>query len=311
MKHCFEKILERDMDFLILQNFICNPSVADLYLRQLGIGQYTILSTHHSLKTYDGESDIVLVLDMNGKKFAVFIEDKINAITMEEQSNRYTIRAKKMVESGEIDDYAIFISAPSSYFEQHKNDINAQYEHFVSYENILEAIKRSPNILSEYHIAMLEYALHEKEQRYVLNKDEAVTLFWKDFHSYVKERFKNLQLLGDKNRDRGAESTWVRFQSPHNGVQLIYKSNHSCVDLQIPKHILSLDKFYVAVGDLLDDEMMLRDTASNVIIRIYRENYEIDFMEDFDLHKDDVNEICYSVKRLYDFANNLKPYWIK
>ena len=62
--------LERDIDLLILEEFISNPEFASIFLKAVGISDaYTIETAIHSKMDAElGESDIVFVLNINGKR---------------------------------------------------------------------------------------------------------------------------------------------------------------------------------------------------------------------------------------------------
>ena len=84
----FETTLERDMDLLIMEEFICSPQFARIFLNTVGIiCDYTIDQVIHSMRDADlGESDIVFVLNIDGRRHAIHIEDKIDALAMPNQS---------------------------------------------------------------------------------------------------------------------------------------------------------------------------------------------------------------------------------
>ena len=80
----FDTTLERDMDLLIMEEFIWSPLFARIFLDTVGITcDYTIEQVIHSMRDADlGESDIVFILDMGDKRHAIHIEDKIDALAM-------------------------------------------------------------------------------------------------------------------------------------------------------------------------------------------------------------------------------------
>ena len=94
----FKDISERDMDMLIMEEFICNEAFRDLFYSQEGIKldrNFAVCEAYKSLSDNDGESDITFIVSDGKTRVAILIEDKIDAPTMEQQSARYEIRAKK------------------------------------------------------------------------------------------------------------------------------------------------------------------------------------------------------------------------
>ena len=106
--------LERDIDLLILEEFISNPEFASIFLKAVGISDaYTIGTAIHSKMDAElGESDIVFVLNINGKRHALHIEDKIDAPTMSKQSERYYIRGNDGKKRGEYEKFYVFLVCP-------------------------------------------------------------------------------------------------------------------------------------------------------------------------------------------------------
>ena len=98
----FDTTLERDMDLLIMEEFICSPPFAKIFLDAVDIrGAYTIEEAIHSMRDADlGESDIVFILKIGERRHALHIEDKVDAIAMDEQSDRYHRRAQKDIAAG-------------------------------------------------------------------------------------------------------------------------------------------------------------------------------------------------------------------
>ena len=102
----FKRIYEHDMDLLIIEEFISDRNFARIFLDKLQLSNdYVVCKAIHSLADADGESDITLILQYPDKKVGLLIEDKIDAQTMPEQSERYHKRAQKAISRGEYDCY--------------------------------------------------------------------------------------------------------------------------------------------------------------------------------------------------------------
>ena len=108
MEHKFRDILEHDMDMLFLEEFACSNAFCKIFLDKIGISKAEVCLTWQS-KTDEqlGESDMTVIFDCNGRKVALLIEDKIDAIAMPEQPARYVLRGDKGICNGEYDEYYI------------------------------------------------------------------------------------------------------------------------------------------------------------------------------------------------------------
>lgn len=119
MEISFETITERDMDLFLMRKFsIENDPIRNLFLKEIGYEnkELSVVNIAHSVSTEDGESDIEIILKgKEDRKYALLIEDKINAIAMKNQAGRYSIRGKKAINRGAYDEFHVFIVAPEKY----------------------------------------------------------------------------------------------------------------------------------------------------------------------------------------------------
>lgn len=90
--------------------------------------EYIVEDAIHSKRDSEyGESDIVFILNVNGKRHALHIEDKIDAIAMQNQSGRYNYRAEKDIAAGEYDLYSVLIVAPEKYLEANAEAFDGEW----------------------------------------------------------------------------------------------------------------------------------------------------------------------------------------
>ena len=122
MKFQFDTTLERDIDLLIMEEFVSDKDFAQLFLDAVGLNCDCIVKDviHSKTDAALGESDVVIILEVNGKRHAIHIEDKIDALAMPRQHDRYLIRAQKDIEAGEYDSYSVLIVAPDKYLKVNK-----------------------------------------------------------------------------------------------------------------------------------------------------------------------------------------------
>lgn len=130
-------VRERDVDMVIMREFCANKNFADLFLRQTDIkGEYEIESNRNSVRNNDlGETDVEIIIKEGDKKFALLIEDKIDAPEQHRQYQRYYERGEIMKNMGEVNGYYIFMTAPKSYFTVHD-----KFPHKVALEEMLAIV---------------------------------------------------------------------------------------------------------------------------------------------------------------------------
>ena len=122
-------ISERDMDLLFIESILTDPGFCQLLINKTDLSGklFQVLSAELSKADSKlGESDITVVIETQKKKYGLLIENKIDAIAMPEQHDRYIKRGKKGVKDKEYKDFRVFIICPKKYYEH--NDEAKLYE---------------------------------------------------------------------------------------------------------------------------------------------------------------------------------------
>lgn len=297
----FKKIFEHDMDLLIIEEFLCDRSFAKIFLDKIGLPcDYIKCEAYHSMADADGESDITVVLHYGEKKYGVLIEDKIDAPTMEQQSNRYKIRAEHQKASGMYDDYSIFLAAPQSYMEEHQTDGNADYKNRVTYEELLAHFEHQSGERAAYKSAVIQFALAEKKKGYIVDPDAQVSAFWKELRQYCEMNFYQLNMLGD-DRERGAMARWPEFSTTMKKVKIIYKSDQGVVDMEFSGYGDKRALLRKVLGSLMDDATIC-PTGKSACVRLKKESWKVDFKEAFCEHITEIHDVLQAVERLYELS---------
>ncbi len=297
----FENILERDVDFLLVRQFsIPNKKVIALFADKAGIKNSTKIrpiKISHSVMTSDGESDVEVILELNGDKIAFLIEDKIDAVAQPEQASRYKIRAEKAVENGLYANYHIFIIAPQKYLDGNKEA--ALYPNRISYEELRETLS------DEFDISIIDKALDESKKGYIPIEDHKVTDFWNKLYDFVDEKFPDTFIInGKKGESRGSKARWITIKSG-KGTSLQIKADRGYVDLEISGYADKFQEFSKNNQDLLDrKKLYLRMASKSLAIRSYFER--IDFEKSFEDQTGYLEDAFAKAKELQDLVKYLK-----
>ena len=291
----FEKVFERDVDLLLINSFINNEAFFKKFINKFGLTGYELVSLEHSLSDNDGESDVTIILTDGNNKIALLIEDKIDAIAMPKQRDRYNLRGNKGVEKGFYDKYYVSIVAPQSYLDT--NVESKKYEYRISYEELIEMFGNDT-----YAVSILKQAIEEKKKGYVIVEDKNVTLFWQNYYEYVEENFPDL-IIRRYDGPRGANAWWPGFILPIKGTKIDYKSDRGFVDLSLD----GLGEYYYEVSNLLDDklehDMSLVRTGKSLSIRI--KVPIVHFNEEFSNYIDEIDISLIAVKRLSELLKKI------
>ena len=254
----FDTTLERDIDLLIMEEFISDQSFAKIFLDSIGIDEpYAIDQAIHSKTDADlGESDIVFILNIAGKRHALHIEDKIDAIAMEQQHDRYDLRAQKDIATGQYDSYSVLIVAPEKYLATNKEA--QKYTSHVTYEQMHEHFLSNPEIRSKYKLALIDRAIREQKNGYQYEANPSMVRFCAAIAAYQKENYPGLPI--------GSTAWWPEYPTLLKETKVVFKANKGFCDLQFG-HTLAHD-LYRRVKDHLSERMNVVQAGKSAAVRI-------------------------------------------
>ena len=288
-------VYERDIDLYIINKFLNDSKFKELFLKKINCQNYQVCKCLHSLSDENGESDITIILENDNRKIGLLIEDKINAIAMPKQYERYIVRAEKQKHEGLFDNYYIFIIAPKSYIDSNKEA--QKYDNKISYEEILDYI--SGDVYGE---SLIKKAIEGKKKGYEVVENKPVTLFWEKYYDMVENRFSDLELKTKKG-PKGSKTRWPVFHTPIKKIHIIHESNKGCLELRFRNVSLYYSEVYDIVKNVLKENMKLKRTGKSLAIRI--DVPEIDFKKDFEEQEENVIKCLEEVKELQKFMRKI------
>lgn len=258
MNFKIDTTLERDMDLLLLEEFVSEPSFARMILKAVGIEkEHTILEAIHSKTDAEfGESDIVFVLEIGGKRHALHIEDKIDAIAQENQSGRYHDRAKKEISAGEYDEYSVLLIAPEKYLEANKEA--HKYGNQLKYEQIHEYFAAKDDIRSKYKLALIERAIIDQKNGYQYEADSRMVEFCEKMNTYHKTKYPGLP--------SGSIAWWRYYPTLLREAIIVFKANRGYCDLQFGH--TTKEELFVRVKNFLPKHMTVVQAGKSASVRI-------------------------------------------
>lgn len=301
-----KKIYEHDMDLLILEQFAADKGFARLFLAKLGLDDdYTVSKLIHSYADANGESDITIILQYPDEKVAILIEDKIDAVTMPEQSKRYYIRGDAGKTRGEYNRYFVMLAAPADYIREHENDANAAYEYTVSYEELRDYLQVQDGIYATFKAAEIDFAISEKKSGYQVIEVKSVTEFWAKLRHYCKENFPALKMLGT-DAPKGSRAAWPEFATSLPNVKIIYKSQKGYVDLEFPGYGDKLEQLGKIISANMSKEMCLCKTGKSASVRLFNERWAVDFTDSFENNEIVIDEVLCAAVQMKKLTDSLK-----
>ena len=291
MKLHFERVFERDLDLLMMNLFSRGSKACDLFYEKIGMDPGEITEIKHSVKTVFGESDLEVWFTKDGKRYALLIEDKINASAQPDQQQRYEQRKEDYRKLG-MEDGFVFLVAPNAYISS--NGEASKYDSTVDFDELLPALQRENDAFA---CAILECG----KMKFTDSKtpDEKVTDFWLAYIAYFQSQGK--LGLNDSVRTRSANSVWPTFRTTLPGTVIQHKSivnseQVGWVDLQFTGKAEQAAKLSKLLQPYLDVDMCPRVTGNSYSVGIKQE--PMYFSESFEKYTDQMELIYDAVSRL-------------
>ena len=241
---------ERDIDMLLAEEFATSPRFTNWFLGKTkkfksleGIVSEVYISKSDSM----GESDlIVILLQPNGTRFALYIEDKINAPLQPQQEERYQIRAEEGASKGKYSDFEVILCAPEVYIASITG--TELFDSLVSYESISSFLRScdQQDVRLAYRARLLETAIPKSTTAWERIEDEITNAFWVAAYNIAHTEFLELNM---KEQTVTKGQTWISFRThdmptmPQH-IYIICKGGRGFMDLKAFFACVRLVRFY-------------------------------------------------------------------
>ena len=296
----FGNIQERDMDLMFLESFLTDKEFLQLFLNKAEIKGNSIEVLNVALSETDpedGESDITVILSIDGKKHGLLIEDKINAPAMPEQCERYSKRAGKAKNSGKYDDFSVFIVCPLEYYNT--NSEAKKYAYFITYEECVDYFSKKADTLSKIKCEQLRQAL-TKDLGGTPESNPAAIAFFEKYRAYMEVNRYKLNLRNKKE----SNGWWPHYGTTFGNAYIFHKVSDGVVDLTFPQGAGNMASMEL-VAQWLNvhgmENVIARPTGKAAVLRI--KVPVLDQHKPFEeANMDDVRACFDAIQQLSDFA---------
>lgn len=267
---------ERDIDLLLAEEAAVSPAFASWLQGRTGFAGLTasVVDVFVSRSDATGESDLVVVFEETGaaRRFALLIEDKIDAPLQPDQERRYRLRARREVDRGDYQAFAVILCAPEAYAAAHPQ--SAGFDRIVSYEAIAAFLKASdPSPRGQYRANFVATAALRNANTWTRVSDEVTNAFWDAAHRIATGEFPILEL---KPLALTKDSSWITVRPRDLPTKPIWtyvslKGDRGFVDLTFTGS--SAAPFAEAAAPLLEPGMSIRQTGKSAAIRVEVEGF--------------------------------------
>jgi len=308
LKCTFSNVSERDMDLLFLEEFVCSQDFLNIFLSKISLFNAKICSVEHSKVDVElGESDLTIIVEKDGKRYGLLIEDKIDAIAMGNQSGRYLKRGEIGIENGDYVDYHVFIVAPEKYLEV--NEEAKKYKNKVTYEECIEYFNSRLDNRSTFKIQQIKQAIDKQKHGYQVIKNTVVTNFWYQYADFLTKNYPKF-IFNSEITEKGAKSTWPTFYTFDSRIKIVHKSEKGYVDLEFAglgnKTVDLRELIAHKIGKLWDNDLFVVQTGKSAVLRIMVPI--IDFKIDFARQENKIDIVFSKVEKLYSILDDIFDY---
>ena len=250
-----------------------------------------------------GESDMTIIIEVDDKKHGLLIEDKIDAIAMPEQCDRYMKRGNIGIESGDYSSFDVFIVAPENYIG---NNIEAQkYPNKVTYEECLKYFQTNIDARKNFKLSQIKQAIYKQKTGYQVVENKAVTDFWSQYIAYKKQNYDGLLLTATEG-PRGSNATWPQFNTIIEKIYIIHKADRKFVDLTIPGMANSLPQLEMLLNEMVnlkEHGLTVHPTGKSAAVRLIVP--ALDFSKPFDEQIEKVEECFKAIEKMSEMVKRL------
>lgn len=306
MVNCsFNAVHERDMDIIFLESLASDPGFTKLVLEKTPYAgkEFQILSAALSVTETDlGETDICIVLQIEGHRIGLLIEDKVDAMAMPNQHLRYHKRGKRAVSRGDYDTYEVFIFCPEKYREN--NEEAKKYEHFCSYEAFKLYFDEKEDAISKIRSQQLAQAIERAKRPSETVINEAANLFFTKYKAYQKQYYPELDLrTGD-----ASNGWWPHYSTRLGNAYIYHKRLEGFVDLTFPNAADKLDVVqnlasWLRVHGVPNVIAVQTGKAAALRIEVPQISRETAFE---DVEKSEIQKCFHAIQTLTNFANAIE-----
>jgi len=263
-------VSERDIDLLLLEEFIASQVFQMLFLNKCNIdaGSFRLIDAQRSVTDSTGESDLEIIYENDkGRKVAILIENKVNACFQKDQLLRYNLRGDNYLNQKKVNVFFTVLVAPQVY---HHGEL-AGFDFRVNYEDILHYFVNHDGMgdRAKYKETLLQSAISKGRSGYQQEPDPQVTQFWLDYWKIAQELAPEFNMERPGNKPAGASFIYFYKNTvlPKN-ISLVHKLTDGYFDLQFKGMGDSLDKMHHKYAESLEEGMSIVKASKSASIRV-------------------------------------------
>ncbi len=178
-----ESVQERDIDFLLIEEFLASRRFVDYFTKTLELPDCDIIvDVQRSVNDFGlGETDVFVDYLHGNAHIGVLIENKLDAIFQPQQAARYRSRARKYETEGRFKSTYEVLVAPAQYIARQN-----YFSRVISYEQLIEYFQKADlGARGEFKVKLLTIAAEKLRRGYVAVNSEPNQSFWRSYYQYL------------------------------------------------------------------------------------------------------------------------------
>lgn len=176
---------EAEIDYLLAEEFECDPAFAARFAAACGL-RFEKLKIVSALLWPslgdDGFGDLLVEVELDGRRAALLVEDKINAGPAARQAERYRDHAERMRNEG-YDCVRTVLVAPGAYRGERDG-----YDASIDLEQVADLLSSPDPRRLEYRREIIARALKKQRSTGVQSPDHALHALRSDYLNWARDR---------------------------------------------------------------------------------------------------------------------------
>lgn len=258
-------IEERELDLLLLAGVHSSARLRSLFVEKItDLQQAEFIGAWRGVCANGGESDLlVLIRAADGRRIALMIEDKINALFQPRQAQRYRDRGEAGIKDGHWDVYRTCLCAPKAYGAPYVG--SPDWDAVLFLEDVEAALADAE--------AGIDLLVRDAARRACGKYDNPrtpphaeATAFWKRYAALCASEFPDLR-MSELAETQSHNDPWIRFARAllPPDVLLEHKAWLGRVDLTFKGR--TADELRSKVGPLLPTGIDIFPAGRSVAVR--------------------------------------------
>jgi len=295
------KFIERDIDMLMAEELRVNARFGRWVMDKFGASGELIfpaVTSNVSVVEDGSEADVVATFrTKSGLVHRLFVENKIDAILMPEQLERYLRRAEGEVRRQLIARFSILFFAPSSYLNTKLPDRVKQ----TSFEEAAKALESEQDLRLQYRASLLMRALPIRtpatRDAHVVATDPYIKEWWDSVYAMLEREFQGFFL----HKTRYPRSVYFAPETPGQAryLRVDFKGHKGEVDLAFKN---------VSVVALRERVSKINDLPGQIVSNGKSSAIQIAGLDPFVI-SDGFAIIETKVRAAYQAAHDLLTFW--